>query len=351
MWRWARRFLAGIVGLLVIAAVTGAFYQAWVTSRTLSAYPPPGRLVDVGGHRLHIWCTGAGVPTVLLDSGRGGVAFDWSHVQPVVAAFTHVCSYDRAGMGYSDPGPRPRTSRQIVRELAALLDRGGVPGRVILVGASIGGWNVRLFASTHSERAAGLVLVDARHENQGEELAAAGAPEHPPPVAYVAPLVAYVGIARLLGIAPGLRPDSFAPECSTVRTADAISLQCPGDSRERVAEWQRQRGTGQSREARVGHSCSGSFSWTARHARGRGAFRSATGSTWVVEAIVSGHRRTIWSRDRDSTAGNGGRRDSRNCRSRPGRCWSSRLQLDYSAVFTAAMTPVVRSLTLDLLIF
>ena len=212
MWRWARRILASIVGLPVIALLAGTSYQAWVTSRTLSASPPPGRLVDVGGHRLHIWCTGSGVPTVLLDSGLGGMAFDWSHVQPRVAAFTHVCSYDRAGMGYSDPGPRPRTSEQIVRELAALLDRSGVPGRVIFVGASIGGWNVRLFASTHSERAAGLVLVDARHENQGEQLAAAGAPEHPPPVAHVAPLVAYSGIARLFGIAPGLPPSSFAPD-------------------------------------------------------------------------------------------------------------------------------------------
>ena len=128
------------------------------------------------------------LPPSLLDTGLGGTAFDWSHVQPAVASFTHVCSYDRAGMGYSDPGPRPRTSQQIVRELAALLDRSGVPGRVILVGASIGGWNVRLFASTHAERTAGLVLVDARHENQGEQLAAAGAPEHPPSVAYIAPV-------------------------------------------------------------------------------------------------------------------------------------------------------------------
>jgi len=146
---------------------------------------------------------------VVLDTGLGGTAFDWSHVQPAVASFTLVCSYDRAGMGYSDPGPKPRTSQQIVSELAALLDRSGVPGRVVLVGASIGGWNTRLFASTQARRVAGLVLVDARHENQGEQLAAAGAPENPPAIAYVAPLVAYSGMARLLGIAPGLPAGSF----------------------------------------------------------------------------------------------------------------------------------------------
>ena len=82
MWRWTRRFLAGIVGLIVIAGSAGALYQAWVTSRTLRAHPPPGRLVDIGGHRLHIWCAGSGLPTVLLDSGLGGIALDWSHVQP-----------------------------------------------------------------------------------------------------------------------------------------------------------------------------------------------------------------------------------------------------------------------------
>jgi pimeloyl-ACP methyl ester carboxylesterase len=210
MWRWIRRILAGTFGLLVICVFAGTVYQAWQTTKALRAFPPPGRLVDVGGHRLHIWCTGSGVPTVLLDTGLGGTAFDWGRVQPAVTAFTHVCSYDRAGMGYSDSGPYPRTSRQIVRELAALLDGSGVRSRVVLVGASIGGWNVRLMASTHEERVAGLVLVDARHENQGEQLAAIGAAENPPAVAHLAPLVAYSGIARLLGIAPGLPPDSVA---------------------------------------------------------------------------------------------------------------------------------------------
>jgi pimeloyl-ACP methyl ester carboxylesterase len=115
-------------------------------------------------------------------------------------------------MGYSESGPRPRTSQQIVGDLAALLDKSGVTGRVIFVGASVGGWNVRLFASTHAKRVAGLVLVDARHEDQGEQLAASGAPENPPAVAHLAPVVAYLGIARLLGIAPGLPTDSFTRE-------------------------------------------------------------------------------------------------------------------------------------------
>jgi pimeloyl-ACP methyl ester carboxylesterase len=141
----------------------------------------------------------------------GGNAFDWGGVQPEIAKFTQVCSYDRAGLGYSDAGPRPRTSQQIVRELATLLDNAGVAGPVVLVGASIGGWNVRLFASQHEHRVAGLVLVDARHEDQGQRLAAAGAAEDPPAIARIAPVLAYLGIARALGVAPGQSLDAYSP--------------------------------------------------------------------------------------------------------------------------------------------
>ena len=153
------------------------------------------------------------LPRSSWTPGLGGTAFDWSHVQPAAAAFTRVCSYDRAGMGYSESWSstlgRVNTSSVISLHSST---QSGVAGRVILVGASFGGWNVRLFASTHAERVAGVVLVDARHEDQGEQLAAAGAPEHPPGVAHLAPIVAYVGIARLLGIAPGLPADSFTQE-------------------------------------------------------------------------------------------------------------------------------------------
>ena len=191
--------------------MSGALYRARADGRDLASQSAPGELVDVGGHRLHIWCVGTGNPVVVLDSGLGGTAFDWGHVQPEVARFTRVCSYDRAGMGYSDPGPKPRTSQQIVDELSALLNR-TVDGPVVLVGASIGGWNVRLFASEHTSLAAGLVLVDARHEDQTERMAAAGMPEDPPWVAHVAAPVAYLGVARLLDIAPGIPIHLFAPE-------------------------------------------------------------------------------------------------------------------------------------------
>lgn len=252
MWRRARRILGGIVLAIAIAALSGAVYQAVATRKDLGANPPPGTLVDVGGYRLHIWCTGFGEPTVILDTGLGGTAFDWGYVQPGVSELTQVCSYDRAGMGYSDEGPRPRTSRQIARELVALLDESGIRGQVVLVGASFGGWNMRLFANANEGRVAGLVLVDARHEANGERFAAAGISEIPPSVALVArlaPFAAYTGIARLVGFSPGPTPEVLAPSVrefaratrlrSSAFTAAADELKWGGESAKQVQSTRR----------------------------------------------------------------------------------------------------------------
>jgi pimeloyl-ACP methyl ester carboxylesterase len=126
--------------------------------------PPVGKLVDVGGHRLHIFPTGKGDPTVVLESGGASWSLDWYWVQTEVAKFTSVCSYDRAGFGWSDPGPKPRTSQQIVSELHELLTINGIKKPYILVGHSFGGHTVRLFAKDHPDEVAGIILLDARHE-------------------------------------------------------------------------------------------------------------------------------------------------------------------------------------------
>ena len=93
MWRWARRIVAALFGVLILAAVSGATWQWLATRRELVETPPPGRLIDVGGHRLHLWCTGAGAPAVILENGLGGSTAGWGFVQPDVARFTQVCSY------------------------------------------------------------------------------------------------------------------------------------------------------------------------------------------------------------------------------------------------------------------
>ena len=120
MRRWTKRISVGLGALLVIATLSGATYQWLATRKDLVATPPPGQLVAIDGYRLHLWCTGDGAPAVILDAGLGGTSAGWGFVQPDVARFTRVCSYDRAGMGYSDSGPSPRTAGRIARELAEL---------------------------------------------------------------------------------------------------------------------------------------------------------------------------------------------------------------------------------------
>ncbi len=124
-------------------------------------YPPHGKLVDVGGYRLHISVSGEGEPTVILDTGLGHTSQIWGLVQSEVASFTRVCSYDRAGYGWSDPRSSPRTSIQIVEELHKLLKNAGLPGPYVLVGHSFGGLNMYLYALRYPNEVAGLVLVDA----------------------------------------------------------------------------------------------------------------------------------------------------------------------------------------------
>ncbi|MGH9517184.1 MAG: alpha/beta fold hydrolase [Terriglobales bacterium] len=124
-------------------------------------YSKPGQLVDAGGFRLNLYCMGSGSPTVVFDSGWGDWAPAWSKVQPEIAKWTRACSYDRAGTGFSDPGPMPRTSVHIAKELRTALHRAGISGPYILVGSAFGGDNVRTFANMYMGEVAGLVLDDA----------------------------------------------------------------------------------------------------------------------------------------------------------------------------------------------
>ena len=117
--------LIGFAVLVTLLVLTGMIFQAIGSARDARRFPPPGRLVSVGGHRLHIYCIGKGTPAVVMDSGFPASSLSWTFVQPAVARFTHVCSYDRAGLGWSDAGPMPRSSRQIVDELRALLLNAG----------------------------------------------------------------------------------------------------------------------------------------------------------------------------------------------------------------------------------
>jgi pimeloyl-ACP methyl ester carboxylesterase len=127
---------------------------------------PVGRLVDLGGHRLHVKCTGRGNPTVVVEKGLGDFSFDWVLVQSGVSRFTRICTYDRAGYAWSDPGPKPRTFGQLNLELRDALSRLGEHGPYVLVGHSYGGPVVRNFALAYPAEVAGIILVDSAFENQ-----------------------------------------------------------------------------------------------------------------------------------------------------------------------------------------
>lgn len=156
--------LTWLLAALVLTATIGACYQIAGMLLDRQQYPPPGRMVDVGGHRLHVYCMGSGSPTVILEAAAPGWSTYWSTVQPEVARHTRVCAYDRAGLGWSERGPLPRTGQRMAKELHRLLERAGIPGPYVLVGHSLGGLLVRLYQHEHPQEIVGMILVDAGHE-------------------------------------------------------------------------------------------------------------------------------------------------------------------------------------------
>jgi pimeloyl-ACP methyl ester carboxylesterase len=167
---WLRNTIIGLSGLSILLAAAGATYQSLSTSRDRRAHAMPGQLIDIGGYKMHINCTGQGTPIVILDSGLGDSSLSWHKVQPEIAHCVRVCSYDRAGVGYSDSSPRPRTSRVMVDELHRLLQHAGIAGPLILVGHSMAGFDVRVYASLYRSDVAGMVLVDSSHPQQQKRL-------------------------------------------------------------------------------------------------------------------------------------------------------------------------------------
>jgi pimeloyl-ACP methyl ester carboxylesterase len=147
--------------LLLIAA--GIIYEQLGERRGRRRFPQVGRSVDIGGRSLNIHCLGEGSPAVILEAAVG---YRWTPIQREVAKFTRACWYDRAGYGWSDAGPSPRTSVAVASDLHALLNAAAVPPPYVVVGASAAGFPVRVFAGQHLDNVAGVVLVDAAHEDQ-----------------------------------------------------------------------------------------------------------------------------------------------------------------------------------------
>jgi pimeloyl-ACP methyl ester carboxylesterase len=191
--------LLGLISALLALAVAGAIYQAIATERAERAYPPPGEMVDVGSHSLHINCVGQGSPTVLLDGGLGEWSADWVWVQQEVSDTTRVCAYDRAGMGWSELGPEPRDAKQISSELHTLLTKAGIGGPYVLVGHSFGGLYMQTYAARYPEEVAGIALVDSSQPDQfSYQPVTRDSYEPQKQIFDVASLAARLGIVRLL---------------------------------------------------------------------------------------------------------------------------------------------------------
>lgn len=215
------RWLLRSIAIIILLAIVGVGYQLLGMMTDREQFLPPGELVDVGGYRLHLYCTGKGSPTVVLDAMGLGWSVYWTKVQPAIAEVTRVCSYDRAGFGWSDTGPPPRTGERMAAELHQLLAQGGIGGPYILVGHSLGGFVARLYRHAHPSEVAGIMLVDAGHEAQfGQE----PFQKFAAPGKFVFPIVrgmTAVGLTRLLfsleklpplfttqesSVPPGVRP-------------------------------------------------------------------------------------------------------------------------------------------------
>jgi len=163
---WMVKLGFGFLALAVLLAPAGSVYQRLAAQRDRELYPPPGKLVDVGGFHLHLVCTGSGSPTVVTDARLGAASFTWEPVQGAIAHQTRVCSYDRPGLGWSDFVDRVMLRDEMAHNLHTLLHSAGEPGPYLLVGHSAGGIYVRTFAQLYPQETAGMVLVDSSHESQ-----------------------------------------------------------------------------------------------------------------------------------------------------------------------------------------
>jgi pimeloyl-ACP methyl ester carboxylesterase len=200
--------------LLVVLVLTGIVYEQIGERRDRKRYQQIGRSVDIGGRTLNIFCSGEGGPTVIFEGAGHTAGYAWIDIQSEVAKFTRACWYDRAGYGWSDSGPSPRTFKAIANDLHALLQAAAVPGPYVLVGATAGAFHVRVYNGLYPSEVAGAVLIHASdpdvfaHEPEYMKGALASLPSLAQKIGctVVGPAMLRVGLVRLLGNPGGGRP-------------------------------------------------------------------------------------------------------------------------------------------------
>ena len=159
---WTKILLLLVFALVAGVIIVGNIHSKITQKQFIDQYPSPGNLVNVGTHNLHLYCTGDGTSPVILESGAGSWSLHWHMVQSQVEKFAKVCSYDRGGFGWSEPGPTPRETDQLTEELHQLLTHSELDGPYVMVGASYGGSIIQLFEQKHPDLVSGLILVDGR---------------------------------------------------------------------------------------------------------------------------------------------------------------------------------------------
>jgi protein-S-isoprenylcysteine O-methyltransferase Ste14/pimeloyl-ACP methyl ester carboxylesterase len=200
--RWIFRSRRAVVGawllLLALVPLAGLVYEAYADGTASLEFTPPGTLVDIGGRRLHLLCIGDGEPTVIFEGSGWGSAVSSAPAREHIASRTTVCSYDRAGIGWSDPAEGPVSIGDQARDLGVLQDRAGLRGPSVLVASSIGGLTAELFARQFPERVAGLVFLDAASSLTLSMLRREPVSRWLEPAACTSGVLSYFGVIRLL---------------------------------------------------------------------------------------------------------------------------------------------------------
>ena len=172
-WRRVGEIIALSIVVLVAAAIGGgAAFNAVAGQYFFSGHTVPGKLYEVGGYKMHLYCTGEGSPTIVLDAGLGNDSLIWANAQPELSKITQVCSYDRSGFGWSEARPEPRDAKRLNDELHGLLSAAGVTGPIVLMGHSISGLYIRDYAARYPQNLLGLVFVDGSTPLQDERFPA-----------------------------------------------------------------------------------------------------------------------------------------------------------------------------------
>jgi pimeloyl-ACP methyl ester carboxylesterase len=198
--RWLRTIARWLLGILVVAMLFGACYELLSRRRVAREFPPPGKLIDIGGRRIHLDCRGAGTPVVVFESGLDvGGSLAWSRVHHAIAGFTRACVYDRAGIMWSDPHDGPQNGELIAQDLHAVLGKAGERPPFVLVGHSLGGPYVMTYTKYFGSEVAGIVFVDASHPDQAKRLNAVNAGRSDPVTSYkIAAALKWTGLVRAL---------------------------------------------------------------------------------------------------------------------------------------------------------